>query len=72
MKSFAIRGKGDLLQPRNDVREVKDSSCPVRIASANWMREWLKGKRTAIKGRDSSWIGSLWFANATRIRKGLN
>lgn len=29
----------DLLQPGNDVREIKDRSCSVCIASADWMRE---------------------------------
>jgi hypothetical protein len=33
----------DLLQPRNDVREIKDSSRSICIAGADWMTGWENG-----------------------------
>ena len=74
MKNISAWRKRDLLQPREDVGDIKDRSCSVCIAGTDWCREWLKRQRAAVKGRYGSWVKTLWFAEpkrvSARIRRG--
>ena len=67
MKNILAWRKRGLLQPREDVCDIKDRSCSVCIAGADWCREWLKRQRAAVKGRYGSWVKTLWFAGSKRV-----
>lgn len=55
------------LQPWDDVGQVKDGCSSISIAGTDRVRERLKRQRAAIKGRDGSWVETLWLAGATRV-----
>jgi hypothetical protein len=67
MKNIVAWRKRDLLQPREDVGNIEDTSCSICIAGTDWCREWLKRQRAAVKGRYGSWVTTLWFAGAKRV-----
>lgn len=66
------REKGNPLQPRDDVHEVKDETGSVPVACTDWMLKRLERKSTTVKRRLCPGMRDLLFSVEWRVDRILN